>query len=384
MDEDFKKSVRIGVALSGGGFRAAVFHLGVLSRFAADDLLRKVTFLSTVSGGSLVTGLIYSLSEYRWPDDSHFVNSVYPRARDYLTGVNIQWDSLCRLLTRPWYVFQGRSRLVAESLDKRWRIKGLVVHIPKRPRWVINATTYETGKNWRFMPQRMGDYIADYSADPHIPLSVAMSASAAYPGLIGPLKLKTKRYKWFEFLEDTKTKRDLGGSKFEVLHLWDGGVYDNLGVEALYKPGKPNYRPEINFLVVSDASKDLEIERSRTLFKSAYRLVGISMDQVRSLRARQLATHFIDNENSGAYLKIGDSAATISRTWGKQSRPEIDVPDDALSEDEVAKAAAYATDLKRVSQGDFNLLSRHGWEVADYTLFTLCPTAFGHREFESH
>jgi len=382
MDEDFKKSISIGIALSGGGFRAAVFHLGVLARLAADDLLKKVTFLSTVSGGSLIAGLIYSVSDCKWPNDSFFIREVFPKARDYLITVDIQRDSLFRLLTRPWYIFQGRARLVSESLNKRWHIKGKMVDLPMQPRWVVNATTYQTGKNWRFMPQRMGDYIADYTAKPRMSISTAMAASAAYPGLIGPLKLKTKNYKWFEFLADTITKQELKRSRFDALHLWDGGVYDNLGVEALYKPQKPNYRPEFNFLIVSDASKDLEIERSRALFRSAYRLVEIAMDQVRSLRARQLAAHFLENENSGAYFKIGDSAGTIAKIWKRQSQESPAIPNDSLSESDVRRAGGYATNLKRMPKSAFDLITRHGWEVADLTLLTLCPSVFTHRTYE--
>ena len=59
----------------------------------------------------------------------------------------------------------------------------------------LNATTFESGKNWRFIPQRrMGDYIVNYVEKPSIPLTDAMVASAAYPGLIGPLVLRTKKF----------------------------------------------------------------------------------------------------------------------------------------------------------------------------------------------
>jgi NTE family protein len=53
------KSARLGLALSGGGFRASFFHLGVLRRLAELDLLRHVTTLSTVSGGSILAAHYY-------------------------------------------------------------------------------------------------------------------------------------------------------------------------------------------------------------------------------------------------------------------------------------------------------------------------------------
>ena len=45
--------MKLGLALSGGGFRATVFHLGVLDRLAAENLLESVSFMSTVSGCSI-------------------------------------------------------------------------------------------------------------------------------------------------------------------------------------------------------------------------------------------------------------------------------------------------------------------------------------------
>lgn len=53
-------SRKLGLALAGGGFRASLFHLGVLYRLAQLDLLRRVEVLSTVSGGSVV-GALYAL-----------------------------------------------------------------------------------------------------------------------------------------------------------------------------------------------------------------------------------------------------------------------------------------------------------------------------------
>ena len=57
--------MKVALALSGGGVRAAVFHCGVLQRLALDGLLESTTFVSTVSGGSLVVGLILCHNGHR-------------------------------------------------------------------------------------------------------------------------------------------------------------------------------------------------------------------------------------------------------------------------------------------------------------------------------
>ena len=50
---------KLGLAFSGGGFRASLFHIGVLARMAELDLLRHVRVLSTVSGGSIIGAYYY-------------------------------------------------------------------------------------------------------------------------------------------------------------------------------------------------------------------------------------------------------------------------------------------------------------------------------------
>ncbi len=54
-----KPDIGFGLALSGGGFRAAFFHLGVLAYLAEQDLLRRVEMISTVSGGSILGAAYY-------------------------------------------------------------------------------------------------------------------------------------------------------------------------------------------------------------------------------------------------------------------------------------------------------------------------------------
>ncbi|HPF07510.1 MAG TPA: patatin-like phospholipase family protein, partial [Spirochaetota bacterium] len=62
-----KNRRRIGLALSGGGVRAAAFHSGVLKYLAEKGKLEDVNHISSVSGGSLFTGLVFSINSGRWP-----------------------------------------------------------------------------------------------------------------------------------------------------------------------------------------------------------------------------------------------------------------------------------------------------------------------------
>ncbi|MGA1824397.1 MAG: patatin-like phospholipase family protein [bacterium] len=381
-----ENALNIGIALSGGGVRAAVFHLGVLSRLAADHILERVTFISSVSGGTLVTGLIYSVSGNRWPSSEAFLDKCLPLIRQAITKTNIQKDGIIRLLTQPWLLYQGKAKILSESIKRCWGVSGTLRDIPCEPRWIINATAYESGKNWRFMPQRMGDYVLNYAENPVISLSDAMAASAAYPGLIGPYRLNTRQHKWFMYAEQKRPKQQDKENIYikqglKIIHLWDGGIYDNLGVECLFKPHGDRFRKEYNFLIVSDASKGIEIERPFFFYKRAFRLVNIAMDQVRSLRARNLVSHFMKNTHSGVYLRIGNSPHFILSQAGIDENEISALSVNTLSDNEITRAAYFPTTLRQLNRKQFDCIFQHGWEVADFTLFSRCPDYFSHRDF---
>lgn len=367
-----RDGLAIALALSGGGVRAAVFHLGVIRRMAEDRLLERVTFLSTVSGGSLVAGLIFSLAGERWPTSDTYLAAVLPQARALLTRTDIQREMICRFATRPRLWTRGRAQALADAMRTRWGVTARLGDLPTTPRWVINATAYESGKNWRFTPQRMGDYVLGHVLEPHFPLVEAMAASAAFPGLIGPLVLDARDYAWAEYANGQTRATRPAPAKVPRVHLWDGGVYDNLGVEALFKPRGNHYRDEYNFLVVSDASGGLGPARP-VVHQRATRLIAIATDQVRSLRARSLVAHFLEQPHSGVYLRMGNSAAAIYRD-ARIPEGEIAAPVDGyLSDEEVRAAAHMETTLRRLSAVEFARVCRHGWEVAHCTLRAYSP-----------
>jgi NTE family protein len=370
--------IRVGLALSGGGVRAAVFHLGVLARLAHVERLEQVRFVSTVSGGSLVTALVYFLAGNRWPTSSAFLGSVLPAARERMTQSSLQRDTVIRSLRRPWLLLERRADVVAESLKHAWGIHGRLCDLLQEPRWMINATTYETGKNWRFEAKRMGDYTVGHVFDPPLPIAVAAAASAAFPGLIGPLVVRTGDYQWQKYEEDQITTVPIA-PKYKVLHLWDGGVYDNLGVEALFKSNRDvRYRDGFNFLIVSDASGFLP-DPKLSIYRRAKRLVEIPAEQVRGLRARDIVNHFRTSPGSGAYLRLGGTAESILTAAGIPADALERVVAACLPKGEVAQAAAEGTHLDRLRLDVFDRLCRHGWEVTDCTLHSRCPDLFSHQ-----
>ncbi|QDT04448.1 Patatin-like phospholipase [Rubripirellula lacrimiformis] len=358
--------MQIALAFSGGGVRATVFHLGVLARLARQDLLGNVKVISSVSGGSLAAGLVFAATGNRWPSSAEYLHDVVPQIHSLLTTRNVQWAYAIKSLMFPWRLVSGRAGVLGGELERQWNITGNLADLPVSPQWIINATCYQTGKNWRFQRDLMGDYQTKYITNPDFRLSHALAASAAVPGLIGPLIVKSRRYQWCEYRNDDWCSIQ---PKYKSLHLWDGGVYDNLGVESLFKPGD-GLREGTDFLIVCDASRPLGSEERKMKWRPGFleasrRLVDVATDQVRSLRARMLMDYFKQNPGTGAYLRLGLRTKRVYARSAAGGEPN-------LTDDEVKRASEIETTLRRLTHSEFSLLFRHGFEVADATLSTHC------------
>jgi NTE family protein len=242
--------------------------------------------------------------------------------------------------------------------------------LPGHPRWIINGTTFETGKNWIFSKKRMGDYVVGYVLAPKQPVAEAIAASAGFPGGIGPLAINVADYNWSRY-EGRGTEPSPFTNKHRRLTIWDGGVYDNLGLEPLWKP-QNGLRDGADFLIVSDASKGLEFQKYR-LRRTAFRLLYIAQDQVRSVRARELFRYFSANRSSGAYLRIGNSYGEICDLAKKT--PLIDTSL-CLSASDANSVGAFSTTLRRLNDAEFDRILCHGYEVADATLSSYCEEDF--------
>ena len=386
--------MKIGLALSGGGFRATVFHLGVLARLAEGKQLEQTSLLSTVSGGSLCAGLVFTLNDLRWPSSDEYRARVLPEARRLLMTHDLQHSLLLRALRSPWSIFDTRADDVSALIQKHWGIVANLSDLPAHPRWIINATCCETGKNWRFERFRMGDYLFGYSNDTrNTPISDAMAASAGFPGLIGPLVFDPRPYKWFKYRTEPTSQVEFTSPEEQVLrktapveplftqlHLWDGGVYDNHGLEGLHD-FITGWSREIDFLIVSDGAGRSKPEKYRRGIRALMRIAtGIMMDQVRSLRSRAVIERMVNHNDPGVFLQTGNTCTDVLAAAGKHG----DIPNLApgcLNEAETRSAAEMPTVIRSLNQVEFDRLFRHGFEVADYTLYAYHPDRYPYLGF---
>lgn len=339
----------IALALSGGGIRAMVFHLGVLKFLAERGMLEQVTRISTVSGGSLLVGLIFQHNSLRWPSSEAFLASTFPALRLKLCSRSLQWGALRQLLNPVNFRFIfSRANLLALALRNEWKVEARLTDLPDQPEWSINGTTAENGKRFRFKAGSFGDYSLGYATPGNFPLANALAVSAAFPGGFGPLTLDASRFVWRKRQWDTDAGSeqpvDIG---YRRLHLYDGGVYDNLGLEPLFDAGRSQSKHAGTRIVVSDAGSPLPGGFAFNVLNPfrLKRVADIMADQARALRVRTFSTYLQAENGRGALLCIGDST-------GHDFQPLQ------------AFASGFPTTLRRLSHDEFEKLADHGYRVA--------------------
>lgn len=245
---------RIGLALSGGGFRAAAFHLGVLKRLEELRILQRVARISTVSGGS-ITGALYALKCNQHgngnPGD-YSVEALISDVRSILAS-SFRWRALFgdwrrKLGTSASLVrLSTRVALISRTLDQDLFGGTMLCEAP--PWLLVNATNVLTGKAWRFFNDRAGDYlIGATDKTDSILLADAVTASAAFPGLVECMPFRTRWQDLRGDLLDDRWQRPptKGTGEFSrwrkqygkttgdlTVPLTDGGLYDNEGLEGL-------------------------------------------------------------------------------------------------------------------------------------------------------
>lgn len=356
MKSEIKK---LGLALSGGGVRAMAFHAGLLRYLAEKRRLEQIQQISTVSGGSLLIGLIYSLNKNKFPTSEEYLQ-LSNDLKTVLTKKSLQKTALLRLFFIPknWFHFFSRALVIADALEVCWGIRVRLKDLPSEPVWSLNATTAESGKRFRFKDGRVGDYTLGYADSGNLSLSEAMAVSAAFPGGIGPLRIKKKSFIWEKKKAWDSSEEDQIIIEDDTINLYDGGVYDNLGIEPLFDCGIQDFKSQtrlpFDFLIVSDAGLPL-IQKGIPSFINPLRflrLFNIVLDQTRSLRVRSFM-NFVKQTKKGVYIYIG--------VYSMQKNEE---GYSSLTDKKRMKVAQFPTTLARINAVNYDEVERQGYETA--------------------
>jgi NTE family protein len=356
------------------------FHTGVLRYLAECGLLQRINHISSVSGGSLLTGLIFKSAGWGWPDDGKFLEQTVPYIRTALTESGLaahMLPSLCR--PRNWRYLLSRANILADAIADVWSIDARLADLPDRPVWSVNATTSETGRRFRFKQSGVGDYALGYAQAMEFNIADAMAVSAAYPGVFGPFAIDTGRYEWRkrEAWDLPKDTEQIVKPPFATIHLYDGGIYDNLGTEPLLDSGTQNAKEGADFILVSDAGAPFgQIAPSRFRLFRLKRVADIMGEQTRALRVRGFVNFLVNSPAGGAYLQIGaDPEGRLKMYCSRNpAAAEMLLMEPWMSSREVAEAAGYGTTLKQMTPVDFDLLERHGYETAKWNLMLFVPS----------
>lgn len=292
-DAQRKPEPGIGLCLSGGGYRAMVFHLGALWRLYETGLLRQLQRISSVSGGSITAARLAlkwnTLSFDPARIHSDFVPQVVEPIRS-LAEETIDAEAIFLGIALPGRV----SERVASAYKAHLFGDATLQDLPDQPRFVINATNVQSGALWRFMKPYMRDYRVGEVKSPPVSLALAVAASSAFPPVLSPVELPLKP-EWFT----PGSGLDLARPPFtKKAILTDGGVYDNLGLETVWK--------RYQTVLVSDGGGKVqpEGEPKNDWARHAYRVLNLIDNQVRALRKRQLIDSFVAGTRSGAYWGI--------------------------------------------------------------------------------
>ena len=291
-DEAREPEEGVALCLSGGGYRAMLFHLGSLILLNEVGRLRDVARISSVSGGSITAGVLG------------------------LAWNNLSFGPDGRATNFDGEVIKPVRRLASRTLDSSAVVRGLLWRgsigdrvargyrdvfgdatlqdLPDQPQFFFNATNVQSGALWRFSKLYMRDYRVGEVKQPNVPIAVVVAASSAFPPFLSPLTLKVASSSYTPNSGD-----DLQREPFTTrVVLTDGGVYDNLGLETAWK--------RYTDVLVSDGGGKLqpEGEPKHDWARHTRRVLSLIDNQVRSLRKRQLIWSYETGLRKGAYWGI--------------------------------------------------------------------------------
>lgn len=279
-----------GLCLSGGGYRAMLFHLGSLWRLNELGEVSRLDRISSVSGGSVTAGVLaHRWDALRWDAQGRATNfeEVVVRPVRALASRTLDVGAILLGLVTPG----GAGERLVRALDRHLFRGAQLGELPARPHFVFNAANLQSGVLWRFSREYMADWRVGTVREPRMRLAVAVAASAAFPPFLSPVRLALQPGDY-----EPGSGDDLRGHDFRTrVALTDGGIYDNLGLETAFK--------ECGTLWVSDAGGRLEADARPSMdwVRQGLRASELVYSQVRGVRLRQLIAAYQTGQRRGAY-----------------------------------------------------------------------------------
>ena len=337
----------LALCLSGGGYRAMLFHVGSLWRLNELGYLPKLERISSVSGGSITAGTLGRNWRRLQFDGRGMANNLGQCLVEPIREVaarTIDEASIIGGILSP----ESISERVTDAYRKHIFGSATLQDLPDRPRFVINATNVQTGTLWRFSKPYMADYKVGMIKSPQEEIAVAVAASSSFPPVLSPFRLELDPGRF-----DAESKGPLHKIPFTSdVVLTDGGVYDNLGLETAWK--------RYQTILVSDGGGQMapEAEPKGDWARHGLRVNSIIDNQVRDLRKRQVIAGFQRGDKSGTYWGIRSQVDSYGPPAGSLPCPEPST----------RALAQLRTRLKRLDDVVQERLINWGYAICDVAL----------------
>ena len=329
-DNLMKNTKRIGLSLSGGGYRATAYHLGTLKKLRELKILKDIDVISSISGGS-ITSAFYGLNADNFDEfesglkkglKSNVVKGLImsPRffvivlailAALFFTGYLLYhehgWGSFAMLAGTLiiLYKFQFKllplSKIIEELYDRYFFGGKKLKDLSDKLDFAIGSTNLETGRLFTFSERKMADSSYTYPRDgsnpirfkqKEFPIARAVAASACVPFAFTPVLIDKKFY------------QDPSDIKRAKPRLVDGGVYDNQGIFSITRKGG-SY--ECDVIITSDAGDVMPYRHKyNNILQMLLRTSNIFMNRIKNF---QMVSNVFDNTDTDrkdvAYFSLG-------------------------------------------------------------------------------
>ena len=343
-DEPERLEPGVALCLSGGGYRAMLFHVGAIWRLNELRYLPKLDRVSSVSGGSITAGALGMNWSRLQFDDNGFAGNLdeqFVQPIRSISSKTIDMGAVFGGILLPGTI----SDRVAGAYRKHVFGHTGLQDLPDRPRFVINATNVQTGSLWRFSKPYMADYLVGLVRNPKVELAVAVAASSAFPPILSPVQLSIDPANF-----DPAERGPLHEPPYTSdVVLADGGVYDNLGLETAWK--------RYTTILVSDGGGKMgpQPKPKHDWARHAYRTLGIIDTQVRNLRKRQVVSGYLNGDRQGTYWGIRSHIGDYGPPAGSLPCPDASA----------LRLAQTATRLKEMDGALQERLINWGYAICD-------------------
>jgi NTE family protein len=356
--EETKKEIAL--ALSGGGYRSTLFALGSLWRLNEFGLLPRINRITSVSGGSILSAFL----AMRW-NDLHFDPNTLV-AENFTVVITDPIMHFCSQSLDIPAVIGGLLSIhktmgdkVADKYSQRLFGSKTLQDIPtpgEGPQFIFYAASLQTGDGVRICKHYIADYKIGMLRNPRLSLAKVVGASSAFPPFFSPVVINCNPNEW----EETKGAFLYNNSKFrDKLILTDGGVYDNMGLEAVWNDG-------FKTVFVCDAGSPWKDQPNPGInwFSQLLRINTTMGAQSLRLRKRTLIENYKEIDAEGKPIKYGGTY------WGVTTNIDDYELEDAMVKDNETTGSLknVRTRLNKFSQEEQGKLINWGYALTDTAL----------------